>query len=316
MQIFLKNFLFFIIIYFMKKVLVAFIASIICITNTFAWSELKLNIDKKEINIGDSFTLSFSLDSSWNKLNIKKIHIDWVEKFVKKWQSQNEQIVMINGEMKAKINYDISFEALSEWDYTIWPVKLETESWSISSDILNLHIWKWQKKWLIQTQKDTNIFNDVKEVEAWYGFFEIFIFLLFISFFFVWFYFVLRYFLSHEDKKIPEQKKEKVEKIEDKNLFWKNKILELRTKKGVLSREEFYTLLSLLLREYFEKVFLISGASKMTLKEIKKQLMSKKEEEILYIFESVYYTLFDEKEDDSQEKREKLLKEFEKISIY
>lgn len=300
----------------MKKVLIAFIASIICITNIFAWSELKINIDKKELNIGDSFTLSFSLDSNWNKLNIKKIHIDWVEKFVKKWQSQSEQIVMINGEMKAKINYDISFEALSEWDYTIWPVKLETESWSISSDTLNIHIWKWQKKWLIQTQKDTNIFNDVKEVEAWYGFSEIFIFLLFLSIFFVWFYFVLRYFLSQEDKKIPEQKKEKIEEKEDKNLFWKNKILELRTKKSSFSREEFYTLLSLLLREYFEKVFLISGASKMTLKEIKKQLMSKKEEEILYIFEDVYYTLFDEKENDSQEKREKLLKKFEKISIY
>ncbi|NUJ97763.1 protein BatD [Candidatus Gracilibacteria bacterium] len=300
----------------MKKVLIAFIASIICITNIFAGSELKINIDKKELNIGDSFTLSFSLDSNGNKLNIKKIHIDGVEKFVKKGQSQSEQIVMINGEMKAKINYDISFEALSEGDYTIGPVKLETESGSISSDTLNIHIGKGQKKGLIQTQKDTNIFNDVKEVEAGYGFSEIFIFLLFLSIFFVGFYFVLRYFLSQEDKKIPEQKKEKIEEKEDKNLFWKNKILELRTKKSSFSREEFYTLLSLLLREYFEKVFLISGASKMTLKEIKKQLMSKKEEEILYIFEDVYYTLFDEKENDSQEKREKLLKKFEKISIY
>jgi|GEM_PF-1254521 len=68
----------------MKKFFLILILSFSFFTFAFASEKVELFSNTSEVESGENFTLSFSLESTGSQLNIKKIDIDGVEKFVKK----------------------------------------------------------------------------------------------------------------------------------------------------------------------------------------------------------------------------------------
>jgi hypothetical protein len=96
----------------MKKIFLSLILSFSFFTFVFASEKVELFSNTSEVGVGENFTLSFSLESTGSQINVKKIDIDGVERFVKRGDSQSQQIVMVNGDMKTKFNYDMSFEAI------------------------------------------------------------------------------------------------------------------------------------------------------------------------------------------------------------
>ena len=98
----------------MKKFFLSLILSFSFFTFAFASEKVELFSNTPEVESGENFTLSFSLESTGSQLDIKKIDIDGVEKFVKRGDSQSQQIIMVNGDMKTKLNYDMSFDAIQQ----------------------------------------------------------------------------------------------------------------------------------------------------------------------------------------------------------
>ncbi len=294
----------------MKKIFLSLILSFSFFIFAFASEKVELFSNTPEVESGENFTLSFSLESTGSQLNIKKIDIDGVEKFVKKWQSESQQIVMVNGNMKTKINYDMSFDAIQPWEYVVWPVRLETGSGTLVSNTISIKVTK-AKQWgnaLSQAKKWENIY-DVKDPETWYDIFKILSFIGIFVIFFIWFFFVLKYFFpSEKQKKIEED-----EVPQEKNIIWKNKIKKLREELSSASREDFYSELSFITREYFEQIFFLSWATKMTLKEIEKKVITAQQKRLFALLKDIYYTLFDEKIEDNKKKREAILEQFLEI---
>jgi hypothetical protein len=295
----------------MKKIFLSLILSFSFFTFAFASEKVELFSNTPEVESGENFTLSFSLESTGSQLDIKKIDIDGVEKFVRRGDSQSQQIVMVNGNMKTKLNYDMSFDAIQPWEYIVWPVRLETASGTLVSNTISIKVWKAKQWWtaLSQAKKWENIY-DVKDPETWYDIFKILSFIALFALFFIGFFFVLKYFFSSEkQKKIQE----KDEIPQEKNIIWKNKIKKLREELSSASREDFYSELSFITREYFEQIFFLSWATKMTLKEIEKKVNTPQQKRLFALLKDIYYTLFDEKTEDNREKREAMLDQFLEI---
>jgi hypothetical protein len=64
----------------------------------------------------------------------------------------------------------------------------------------------------------------------------------------------LKYFFSNEKQKKIEEKEETPQ---EKNMIWKKKVQSLKEKYLDASREDFYSELSFLVREYFEQIFFL-----------------------------------------------------------
>ncbi len=124
------------------------------ILNSFAL-DIKLQTDKQQVNINDTFNLILKIKSSgWGLIKIKSIK--WIEKFKILWQSQSQNsstdIEVINWKTQKKavtiINFDLILKPLKNWEFEIGPAILQDGSWTIETNKVNIKV-SWNKSILL-----------------------------------------------------------------------------------------------------------------------------------------------------------------------
>lgn len=286
-----------------------------------------LKLDKKEVALDDSFHLIIKVTWSWN---IDNVTARWIDEFSIFWKKESKSITVINWKREENLNIIFTLKPKNKWDFELWPVVLRT-NWkdNIWKEILSLNVWdKSVKADIIKEEikkeiKETKIIenkpivksddsevkkespnelNDIdknKSLFSWFNFFYVFVIL-----FFIIFYFVINYLLWNRNKEKKEIENNKPKMGQD--IIIKLKLEKLKKNIKNLNKAEFYSVLNLLFREYFEFLW-IEKASKMTYKELNETTL--KDEKIFSVFKKSYYSEFD-KRDDNKDSRKDLINKF------
>ncbi len=122
----------------MKQIIITFLVFTLSIMSVFAETTLNFTSDKKDYNIEETIQLNIQL--SLDDSAIDEMKIWWLDNF--QVIAQNESTIQknINGELISKAILQLSLLAKKSWDYTLWPISVETGSGKVESNILKISV--------------------------------------------------------------------------------------------------------------------------------------------------------------------------------
>lgn len=246
----------------MKKILLIIFLLIIPVW-VFADNTLKLSLSSQQVNIGEVFQLTFTIESTWS-VDLWEVEIAWINMFNNLWTSQSQNFVMINGETKTSYSYSLSLEWITQWTFEIWPVSATINNLVLTSNTVQVTVGKQE---LTSTGNTTPELHDVpKWVFQKINFSKFFVYLWLISFFVLFFYVLKMLFWKKESTEV-----EKTEKIKEEvvfNEYLRNELLLLKKNIVVYNDKEFFERFNALIRLYIGNVYSIDGVESKTLSEL------------------------------------------------
>lgn len=286
----------------------------ICIFfSSFLWvfaDFIEISVDKKTLNVWEKFVINIENNIEWN---------DWVE-FVSLWgidnfdifsRSQSIATQIINGESKSVKVLQLWVIAKEEWMFTLWPATYKVWDQIIESESVEIQVWTDVKTKTVLEDKNDNLwikdsgennFIDSKKLEISISKFSFF-WISIVVFFLVFYYILTKFFQSNQQW---NNWKKEVENTEE-NILQNDKFLEKLEKLSLeweyLEKDEFYSQLNEIFREYFEYIW-VENAFTKTLKELQNDNIPEK---VFAMFEKSYYEEFNENIDSSAQRKQMIM---------
>jgi hypothetical protein len=286
----------------------------ICIFfSSFLWvfaDSIEIYVDKKTLNVWETFVINIENNIEWN---------DWVE-FVSLWgidnfdifsRSQSFATQIINGESKSVKVLQLWVIAKEEWMFTLWPATYKVWDQIIESESVEIQVWTDAKTKTVLEDKNDNLwikdsgennFIDSKKLEISISKFSFF-WISIVVFFLVFYYILTKFFQSNQQW---SNWKKEVENTEE-NILQNDKFLEKLEKLSLeweyLEKDEFYSQLNEIFREYFEYIW-VKNAFTKTLKELQNDNIPEK---VFAMFEKSYYEEFNENIDSSAQRKQMIM---------
>jgi hypothetical protein len=286
----------------------------ICIFfSSFLWvfaDSIEISVDKKTLNVWETFVINIENNIEWN---------DWVE-FVSLWgidnfdifsRSQSIATQIINGESKSVKVLQLWVIAKEEWMFTLWPATYKVWDQIIESESVEIQVWTDVKTKTVLEDKNDNLwikdsgennFIDSKKLEISISKFSFF-WISIVVFFLVFYYILTKFFQSNQQW---SNWKKEVENTEE-NILQNDKFLEKLEKLSLeweyLEKDEFYSQLNEIFREYFEYIW-VENAFTKTLKELQNDNIPEK---VFAMFEKSYYEEFNENIDSSAQRKQMIM---------
>ncbi len=317
----------------MKIVLKIFFWIILFFVTGLAFGfDIDFQVDKTEVDLLDKINLNIKV--TWTG-SMDQIEISWIDGFSVVWKSQSRAVSIINNITETSVEMRVQLMPTLVWEYELWPVALVSwvekikwdktfkikvtdskKSWSFNSfqnntgslidedndnkiviyDVdkesenvqeklnnNNTNVWTWSIKDI----------NDIDWVKS--RFWKISFIFIIVALFFIVFYFVLKYILSQKGENKKEETIIVEEKIDMKDMF-KSKLNRLKNKSNDLDKTEFYAVLNMLFREFFEYLW-EKKATKKTFKELENTGLNDKK--IFDLFRRSYFNEFNNSEDNN-----------------
>jgi len=122
----------------MKKIILAFLVFLIMSASVFAETTLDFTSDKQNYDIEDTIHINIwlSTDSSWEN----QISINWLDNFEVIWKRQSQSRKSINWKSSTQFNLQLSLLAKKSWEYTLWPISVQTGSGKIESNTVKIKV--------------------------------------------------------------------------------------------------------------------------------------------------------------------------------
>ncbi len=305
--------------------------------------DIDFQVDKKEVDLSDMINLDIIITWTWE---IDWVDVFWADGFFVVWENQSNINLDINWVKNTQFKIKLALRPKLVGEYQVWPVTLvswvEKIEWDETFKIKvtdNRNLWAVNS---LQNDIDKEIDDEViqkkideevekakqrvmelydedkgkKEVEVsgWTGevedindidwvkssFWKVSFIFIPIVLFFVVFHFVMNYFLSKKESVVVVREKPSVKAL------LKLKLNKLKKKSGDLSRAEFYAVLNMLFREYFEYLW-EENATKKTFEELEDTDL--KDKKIFELFKESYFSEFNNSE-DSIDSRGEVVDEF------
>lgn len=286
----------------------------ICIFfSSFLWvfaDSIEISVDKKTLNVWETFVINIENNIEWN---------DWVE-FVSLWgidnfdifsRSQSIATQIINGESKSVKVLQLWVIAKEEWMFTLWPATYKIWNQIIESESVEIQVWTDLKTKTVLEDKNDNLwikdseennFIESKKLEISISKFSFF-WISIVVFFLVFYYILTKFFQSNQQW---NNWKKEVENTEE-NILQNDKFLEKLEKLSLeweyLEKDEFYSQLNEIFREYFEYIW-VENAFTKTLKELQDDNIPEK---VFAMFEKSYYEEFNENIDSSAQRKQMIM---------
>ena len=278
------------------------------ILHIYAESSVNMSTSELKVAIWGDFDLNIEIKSDSDKwINITSL--SWLDNFNKLSTQSSESFQMINWKLSFWRNIKYTLRALTEGDFTIWPIIINDWIKEVTSGIVNISVLEFNK-----FQKNNTILNngniqnnkvssdideeedinkiikkeDINSVRYFTMFYKDFIYIPIYIFIFLLIVYLI---LSKYTSKITFKKKNNHIKKENHNLILKNKLLKLSKELNHLNENEFYWKLNILFKKYFENIW-IKEIFNLTLKELKEKGIKNN---ILNLFEESYYLEFSSK---------------------
>lgn len=250
----------------MKKYILLFL--LLIPFSVSAKSSLELS-GPSQVALWEEFQIQATLQSEDSGIDITGVDIGGKENFTIWASSSQSKILIINGKTQSQLEFSFNMTPTKEGNFTLWPIKIRTGKWELTSNTLSINVGKSTSKpsspTLHQNTSSDDLPNDIYDVQkpsfpfTWVG-----IFLLFTLAVGAFYYFLSRYFFAPE-----KQNLEKKQETQTVDISLEEKYIQtLEWIDTTQIKNAFYKQFNDTLRQYFEEKWL-ADASKLTYEELR-----------------------------------------------